>query len=309
MRDAQSNPHQPAGDAAPCWRLSTRGDRTLLLDRPRILAILNVTPDSFSDGGEYMPLDAAVARANHAAEEGAAMLDIGGESTRPGAAPVSIEQQINRVVPVIRAIRASTGPLSALPISVDTTRAEVAEAALDAGADAINDQSAGRDDEAMLTLAAKRGAGVILMHRLRPPSGDSYSTGHTSPPDYRPDGVVAFVRGFLHERAAIARRAGVGAEAIVLDPGLGFGKNVEQNAALVRAAPELLSLGYPVLCAASRKSFLSPPLNGVTTPPASRVAASVAVAVTQYLAGVRLFRVHDVAEHAQALAIAARIGR
>jgi dihydropteroate synthase len=284
----------------PCWRLA-RGV-TLPLDRPRLMAIINVTPDSFSDGGECFGPEAALERIRRCIAEGADALDIGGESTRPGSEPVPAEEQIRRVVPVIRAARDVT--IDA-PISIDTTRAAVARAALDAGADAINDVSAGLDDPSLLPLAAERGAGLILMHRLRAPALDRYSTEHRDPPRYEESagGVVGVVRGFLAERAAAAECAGVARERLVLDPGLGFGKTVEQNFALLRAAPEFLGLGFPILCAASRKSFLSTPGDQ----PRDRVAASVAVSVAQCLAGVRLFRVHDVQPHAAALRAVERL--
>lgn len=172
------------------WRVSDRC--TLDLSVPRVVAILNVTPDSFADGGRLGSPEAALVAAERAVRDGAAMLDVGGESTRPGAARVSAAEQIARVVPAIRAIRAR---LPQIPISVDTTMAEVAEAALDAGADAINDVSAGEEDGAMLALAAKRRAGVILMHRLRPPGADSYSDRYASTPTYdAAQGVVGEVQ-------------------------------------------------------------------------------------------------------------------
>ncbi len=284
------------------WQLSA--SRCLTLDRPRLLAILNVTPDSFSDGGHYLDPGAALARAEQAAAEGADALDIGAESTRPGAAPVPDTEQVARAVPVIQRIRASPGKAALLPITIDTTRAAVARAALDAGADAVNDQSAGLDDPDMLTLIAQRRCGVVLMHRARPPGADVYSFQYNREPDYGPAGVVEHVAGFLRARASAARHAGIDPSAIVVDPGLGFGKSVAQNWALVNAAGRLLREGYPVLCAASRKSFLvtnpdTDPSQALTSPipPRQRIAHSIAVAVSQFLAGIRLFRVHDVSEH------------
>lgn len=296
------------------WRLA--GGRSLALDRARLLAILNITPDSFSDGGRYLDPPAALDHAQRLAQQGADMLDIGAESTRPGAAGVPDEEQIARAVPVIERIRASSGPASRLPISIDTTSPTVARAALEAGADAVNDQSAGMGDNPdpsaatspMFQLVARRSAGIILMHRLRAPAADQYSHQYASTPDYGEAGVIAHVRSFLAQRAAEAVRAGVATDAIVLDPGLGFGKSVEQNWALYRDLPTLQSLGYPVLCALSRKSFIGAAMVGLGAEmpePQQRVAASVGAACALFLQGVRLFRVHDVAEHRGAFAAAA----
>lgn len=278
------------------WRMA---GCVLRLDEPRVMAIVNVTPDSFSDGGESWSVESALARMAAAARDGAAMLDVGGESTRPGAARVAADEQVRRVVPAIRAAREAG---ITLPISVDTTRASVARAALDAGANAINDVSAGLEDDGMLALAAERGAGMVLMHRLRPPGEDRYSTAYEREPEYDAGrgGVVGVVVEFLSERASAAIRAGVARESIVLDPGLGFGKSVAQNYELARRIGEVMRLGFPVLSAASRKSFLGRPGDA----PRDRAAASVGVSVAHLLAGVRLFRVHDVAEHVGALRVA-----
>ncbi len=282
----------------PHWRLA--GGRLLTLDQPRVIAILNVTPDSFSDGGELDSLDRVVRRARDAQRAGAAMLDIGGESTRPGAHRVPSDEQIRRTAPAIRAI---IGAGVDLPISIDTTRADVVAAALDAGAHAVNDVSGGTEDDAMLPLVAQRGCGVILMHRLRAPDKDRYSTQYDANdrPVYE-RGVVAEVREALDNAARRAQQAGVPRDAIVLDPGLGFGKTVEQNLALIRGTPELRTLGFPLLSGASRKSFLGK-LAGVEQP-ADRDAASVAVTLRHDAARVRLFRVHDPARHLQALRVA-----
>ncbi len=287
------------GGAAAAWRYGARGG--LLLERTRLVAILNVTPDSFSDGGKLATPEAAALAASRAVELGAAMLDIGGESTRPGAARVNAEEQIARVVPVIRAIRAMAGAAGAVPISVDTTLSSVARAALDAGADAINDVSAGVEDEGILSLAAERGAGVILMHRLRPPGEDSYSDGYREPPRY--GDVVSEVRGFLLGRARRAMELGVAREAISIDPGLGFGKSVEDNVTLVRRVDELVKTGFAVLGAASRKSFVGRVSLERQTQPSERLAGSLAFAAAMHARGVRLFRVHDVAEHVEVMRV------
>lgn len=282
------------------WRVSDRC--TLDLSVPRVVAILNVTPDSFADGGRLGSPELVAAAAERAVKDGAAMLDVGGESTRPGAARVSAAEQIGRVVPAIRAIRAR---LPQTPISIDTTLAEVANAALDAGADAINDVSAGEEDGAMLALAANRRAGIILMHRLRPPGADSYSDRYASAPAYNAaQGVVGEVRAYLAKRMAEAISAGVASDAIVLDPGLGFGKSVEQNLELIRGTPVLRSLGRPIMSALSRKSFVGRVGLGRDSEPAERLAPTLALSVEHLGFGASLFRVHDVREHVEALAAA-----
>lgn len=296
----------PAASPAPAalWRLSPT--RSLTLDAPRLLAIINATPDSFSDGGQNLDPARAAEHAARAFEQGADAFDIGGESTRPGAAGIPDDEQIARVLPVIRAVRALPGLAGNAPITVDTTRAGVARAAFDAGADAVNDQSAGIDDPDMLPLVASRGRGIVLMHRAARPADDRYSTQYPAPPDYAPEGVVERVRAFLETRAKAALSAGVPWAAIVIDPGLGFGKSVEQNWELARTASRLLELGHPLLCAGSRKSFLAAGTNPPISP-AHRVPQSVALAVSVLLQGVRLFRVHDIPEHRAALDAAAAL--
>lgn len=281
------------------WRLGS--GRSLALDRGRLLAIINVTPDSFSDGGQTLTPKQALERAALAVAEGADMLDIGGESTRPGASRVDQAEQIRRVIPAIRAIR--DAGITA-PVSVDTTLAAVAEAAIDVGADAINDVSAGREDSEMFALAARSGAGLILMHRAAPPAQDVYSDRHTQEPQFD-GGVVAEVRRFLLDRAEAAIRVGVDPASVVIDPGLGFGKSVAQNFALIAHAEDFLSTGFAVISAASRKSFIGAAC--ACPEPQDRVEGSVAVTVAQRGAGVRLFRVHDIRAHARALRTAEAI--
>jgi dihydropteroate synthase len=261
------------------------------------LAILNITPDSFADGGRLPTPAHAADAARRAADHGADALDLGAESTRPGAARVPPDEQIRRLIPAIEAIRAAGIDL---PMTVDTTLAPVARAALDAGADAINDVAAGSEDDAMLALAAERACAIVLMHRLAPPTADRYSDRYDTPPAY-PAGVVPAVRAFLAERAAAARAAGVPADRILLDPGLGFGKSVEQNLELLNATPDLLALGHPVLSALSRKSFVGRLGLARDSDPAERLPATLALSVLHLHAGARVFRVHDVAEHRQAL--------
>jgi len=274
------------------WRIGP--ERVLDLSVPRLMGILNVTPDSFSDGGCFEGVDAAVSHARGLVQGGASIIDVGGESTRPGASRVSGGEQIERVRPVIHAIRS----VSDIPLSVDTTRAEVAEACLDAGADIINDVSAGLEDAAMLPLAASRGCGVVLMHRLRPPDEDCWSDAYEQDPDYG-EAVTATVTQWLLDRAAAAEATGVAGDAICLDPGLGFGKSVAQNWSLIAGTGRLVATGYPILAAASRKSFIGA-VTGLKDP-ARRDAASATVSALQVAAGARLLRVHDVPGHARAI--------
>lgn len=289
--------------SSPVWRWSAGGCWSL--DRPRVLAILNVTPDSFSDGGLLAGPADALRAASDALAAGADGLDIGGESTRPGAQRVSADEQIRRAVPAVEAIRREFGPSArnGPMISIDTTLASVARAAIDAGADAINDVSAGAEDEGLFPLAAERGCGLILMHRLAPPGRDVYSHQYGAPPDYSAQGgVIGAVGAFLAERARAAERAGVRRDAIVIDPGLGFGKSVEQNLTLIEQTPRLCELGYPILSGVSRKSFTARAAGlDVSRPARERAPASVALSVLHLLRGARVFRVHDVALHVGAL--------
>ncbi len=284
---------------AQMWRVGPR--RTLRLDQARLIGVLNVTPDSFSDGGANATVTAAVDYAASMLAQGACMIDVGGESTRPGAGRVEAAEQIERTVRVIEALRRRSDTL----ISIDTTRAAVAEAALDAGADVINDVSAGTEDEGIFQLASQRGCGLILMHRRVPPDQDVYSDRYLEQPEYAD--VVAAVGDWLAGRCRVAEDRGVDRASIVIDPGFGFGKSVEQNFELIRRVDEFVATGRPVLGASSRKSFIGA-VTGVTEP-ARRDAGSVALSVLQWLAGVRLFRVHDVAAHRQAIAVAAAAGR
>ncbi|MEM8836030.1 MAG: dihydropteroate synthase, partial [Planctomycetota bacterium] len=237
-----------------------------------------------------------------AIEEGAHVIDVGGESTRPGSERVPTDEQLARVIPVIRAIR-ETGLDT--PITIDTTRVAVARAALDAGADAINDVSGATEEPAMLRLAAERGCGIVLMHRMTTPTRDVYSTQYEREPDYAGD-VVASVRAALQDLLARALDLGVREEAILLDPGLGFGKSVEQNLELIRETHRLCELGRPVLSGASRKSFVGA-ISGVEDP-AMRDEASAIVSVLHRQAGAGVFRVHAVGPHARALRIAGAVG-
>jgi dihydropteroate synthase len=279
------------------WRIGR--SRTITLDRPILMGIVNVTPDSFSDGGRFDDAGRAIEHALRLVAETADLIDIGGESTRPGAAPVPADEQIRRVVPVIEGIRRR----SDVPLTVDTTLAEVARAALDAGADAVNDVSACMDDDSMPDLLAHRSCGVILMHRRRRPEQESYSDRYIRPPAY--DDVVIEVAAFLRERVRACEEQGIDPACVVVDPGLGFGKNVEQNFELIARIDEFTALGRPVLIGASRKSFVG--AAGGEERPDQRLAGSIAAAVSAWTSGVHLFRVHDVTAHRQALSVAAAV--
>lgn len=266
-----------------------------------LMGVVNATPDSFSDGGEHLDPDVAADAAIAMVEAGASIIDVGGESTRPGAERVAAAEQIRRVVPVIEGIRRR----SDVPISIDTTLGEVARAALEAGANAINDVAAATEDPEILRVAAETGAGLVLMHRRLPPDEDRYSDRYDSPPAY--SDVVAEVAAFLIGRAEAAEAAGLDPAAIALDPGLGFGKSVEQNFALLARLGEIASLGRPLLLGASRKSFVGA-VSGEGDP-AKRLPGSVVAAVAGWSAGARIIRTHDVAATRQGLEVAAAILR
>jgi dihydropteroate synthase len=262
----------------------------LTLDRPRIMAIVNVTPDSFSDGGDRLDPARAVDDGLRFAAEGADIVDVGGESTRPGAAATPPDKELRRIRPVIEGL-ARQGVL----VSVDTRRASVARAALDAGARIVNDVSALRDDPDMLRLVARREADMVLMHRRGLP--ENIFAG----PAY--ENVVEDVRRFLLERAAACEAAGVKRERIALDPGIGFGKSVGQELELIAGAGRLAEAGYPVLIGCSRKSFIGK-LTGIAEPK-QRDPASIWLAVEAARRGASILRVHDVAGTRQALAVSA----
>lgn len=255
------------------------------------MGVVNVTPDSFSDGGLYLDPEAAVRHGVELVEAGAEILDVGGESTRPGAEPVTVEEELRRVVPVIEAL-AGRG----VTISVDTSKAAVAAAALDAGAEVVNDVTALRGDPEMAALCAERGAGVVLMHML----GDPRTMQRN--PVY--DEVVADVRGFLSDRLEAAVAAGVARERIWLDPGIGFGKTLEHNLELLRRLGELASLGRPLVVGTSRKSFIGH-IDG--SPPGERLGGTIASSILAFAVGAEVLRVHDVAELGEAAAVAGAI--
>jgi len=242
------------------------------------MGILNATPDSFADGGRYTSNDLAVRRFHEMVAEGAAIIDIGGESTRPGHTPVGAAEEMARVIPLIEAVRGEAEVL----ISIDTSKAEVADAALAAGADIVNDVWGAQRDGAMAEVIARHGAACVLMHNR---SGEEAGQGD----------VVGAVRGFLEESVALVREAGVPKESICLDPGLGFGKTFEENWTLMRRLPELVDMGYPILLGASRKSMLGKLLD--LPDPGDRLSATLATTALAVRAGVDIIRVHDVREN------------
>jgi dihydropteroate synthase len=253
-----------------------------------VMGIVNVTPDSFSDGGRYLRHEDAIAHGRRLVEEGADLVDVGGESTRPGATPVEAAEEIARVEPVVRALSRS------VRVSIDTTKVAVAEAALRAGASYVNDVSAFRFEPEMAGLVADADVECCLMHMRGNP--------RTMQDDPRYDDVVDDVKAHLEERMAFAIAEGVREERIHLDPGIGFGKTLEHNLELLRRLPELLELGRPVLIGTSRKSFIGA-LTG--RPVDQRLPGTIASNVLAYLGGARLFRVHDVAAVRDALTVAA----
>ena len=267
------------------------GQHTLDLSKPVVMGVLNVTPDSFSDGGQFADPRAAVDHALQMIEAGAGLIDVGGESTRPGAQAVSAAEEIRRVVPVIEAVAARTK----VPISVDTSKAAVMAAAVRAGASMINDVRALREPGA-LEAAADSNAAVVLMHMQGEP--------RTMQDDPRYGDVVAEVREFLRERAAACVASGIAKDRLVIDPGIGFGKRLEHNLALLAGLPALARAGWPVLVGVSRKSMFGSLLGrGVD----ERLAGSIAATTAAVLAGASIVRTHDVAATVDAVKVAAAL--
>ncbi len=253
--------------------------KTLPLGKKTYLAgILNLTPDSFSDGGDYVHTDEAVRHFHRMVNSGADIIDIGGESTRPGHVPIPADEEIARVVPFIETIRPHTDAL----ISVDTSKAEVAEAALAAGADIVNDVWGAQHDPRMASVLGAMGASCILMHNR---SGEEAGVGD----------VIEAIRSFLEKSVALVKEAGVRDDAILLDPGLGFGKSYEENWAIMRRLPELRGMGYPLLLGASRKSMIARLLQ--LEDPKARLSGTLATTALAIQAGCDFIRVHDVREN------------
>lgn len=272
------------------WRHRTG---QIVLDRTRVMGVLNVTPDSFSDGGRYFEPESALRRGLEMADQGADLLDIGGESTRPGSDPVSMEEEWRRIGPVIRGL---TGKVE-VPLSVDTMKPVVAEHAIEAGASIVNDIS-GLRDPAMVRLVASRRVGVVAMHMLGNPKTMQQHPTYAD--------AVKEVREFLEERIRVLEVAGVPSEGIAIDPGVGFGKSVEHNVALLRNLDQLVDLGHPVVVGVSRKSFIER-LGGGRT--GERLPGSLAAATVAIVRGAHVVRVHDVAETVRAMRVADAIAR
>jgi dihydropteroate synthase len=263
------------------------------------MGVVNVTPDSFSDGGQFLDADAAVRHGRELIAQGAGILDIGGESTRPGSQPVCVEEELSRVVPVVGGL---TGASEDVQISIDTSKVAVAAAALSAGASLVNDITALRGDPEMAALIASSGSDCCLMHM----QGDPQTMQRE--PHY--EDVLDDVKAFLEERLAFAVGAGIAEERIMLDPGIGFGKTVTQNLRLLAGVPQLCSIGRPLVIGTSRKSFIGRILadaraNQTTIDVGERLAGGLATCVMAYERGASVFRVHDVAAVADALTIAA----
>jgi len=265
------------------------GEKELLLDKPVIMGILNVTPDSFSDGGLYLSVDRALKRCEEMLREGADIIDIGGESTRPGAQPVPLEEELKRVVPVVKAVREKLG--NDFFISVDTYKAKVAEEALCAGADMVNDISGFRFDGEMVKLVAERRCPAVVMHIKGTPRNMQEN------PHY--EDVVSEIISYFEDTLNMAQRAGVKREQLVIDPGIGFGKRVSDNLCIVKRLSEFKVFGLPILIGASRKSFIGA-VTGESSP-LKRLPGSLAVAGLAVKKGAKILRVHDVKETRQFL--------
>ena len=274
------------------WQTSRR---QISVDRPLVMAILNVTPDSFSDGGAFLSVDDAVRRVEILIAEGADIIDVGGESTRPGSERVSADVEIGRVVPVIEAIAGRFD----VPVSIDTSKSEVAAAAMDVGAEIINDISGLRFDAAIADVAAETNAGLVLMH-----SCGEFETMHSKPPV---DDIFAEVSADLKRSISSAKTAGVADANIVLDIGIGFGKTLAQNLELIAKLDRLVNefAAYPILVGTSRKSFIGKILGGV--PPSERLGGSIASALIAIQNGAKIVRVHEVKETVAAIKTAVAI--
>ncbi|MFZ1699844.1 MAG: dihydropteroate synthase [Pyrinomonadaceae bacterium] len=275
------------------WQTSRR---KISLEQPLVMGILNVTPDSFSDGGEFLSVDDALRQAEKMINEGADIIDIGGESTRPGSSQIDVETELNRTIPLISAITKRFDT----PISIDTSKSEVATSAIESGAEIINDISGLRWDVAKADVAANTGAGLVLMH-----SRGSFGAMHAEPPV---EDILLEVKQGLSASIGLAKHRGVADEQIVLDIGIGFGKSFEQNLELLAKLDSIVAEfeKYPMLVGASRKSFIGRILGD--TQPAERLGGSIAAAVIAVRYGAKIVRVHDVKETVAALKVAAAVG-
>jgi dihydropteroate synthase len=274
------------------YSLQVNDQEYLLGQRTWIMGVLNITPDSFSDGGLYFDKDRAISRGLELAAEGADIIDVGGESTKPGSDPVPAEEELKRIIPVISALRAKTDVL----ISVDTTKSEIAEAAIEAGADIINDISAFRFDSRMPLLAAQKGVSVILMHMKGTPKTMQIDPSYVD--------LLAEIKSFLQEKIEAAQASGINKEKIIIDPGIGFGKSAEDNLILINNLSFLEELERPILIGTSRKSFLGSILN---LPPLERSEGTIASAILSIIRGAHILRVHDVGSIKRATLVAESI--
>jgi dihydropteroate synthase len=274
------------------YSFQVNGKEYLLGQRTWLMGVLNVTPDSFSDGGLYFDKDKALERGLELAAEGADIIDVGGESTRPDSNPIPVQEELRRVIPVISALREKTDVL----ISVDTTKSEVAEAAIEAGADIINDISAFRFDSRMPLLAGQKGISVILMHMKGTPKTMQIN------PSY--EDLLSEIRSFLQDKIEAAQDAGINKEKIIIDPGIGFGKSAADNLILINHLDFLEEFKRPILIGTSRKSFLGSILN---LPSQERNEGSIASAVISIIRGAHILRVHDVRSIKRAVLVAESI--
>jgi dihydropteroate synthase len=277
------------------FRLHLRSRTLILGERTLVMGVLNITPDSFSDGGAYLDSGAAVARALQIEHDGADILDVGGESTRPGAAPVAVEEELRRILPVIQILRSKLR----IPMSVDTRRADVAEAALDAGAEILNDVSALRMDARLGEVARRARAPLILMHMRGTPQ-----TMQRGP--FARD-IIRDAMAGLRDAVARAKRAGLPKTQLLLDPGIGFGKKHEQNFEILARLPEFARLACPIVIGTSRKAFLGKALVGSgdpSAPPGERLVGTAATVTASILGGAHIVRVHDVVEMVRVVRVA-----
>ncbi|HBZ00401.1 MAG TPA: dihydropteroate synthase [candidate division Zixibacteria bacterium] len=270
--------------------MAGRGELKGLGQRPLIMGIVNVTPDSFSDGGDFFERDKAIELALRLADDGADIIDIGGESTRPNAQRISADEELSRVMPVVETV----APIIKIPLSIDTTRSEVAARALDAGVAIVNDISALHFDEKIGEVAAKNGAYLILMHMRGTPADMQYNTKYKD--------LIGEIHSYLSSAAEKAIALGMAREKIIIDPGIGFGKSVDGNFTILKNLHRFLDLGYPLLVGASRKSFIGKKLEME-----ERIEGSLAAACYAVLNGADIVRVHDVAETKRALEIIEQI--
>lgn len=266
-------------------------------ERTYVMGVLNVTPDSFSDGGEFQGLETAIAQSRYLVDRGADIVDIGGQSTRPGSPQISLNEELNRVIPVIQNIRELPEPYGNIPVSIDTTRSKVAQAAVEAGADWVNDISGGDFDEQMLATVAQLGVPIILMHMRGTPETMQQLTQY--------EDLIGEIVGVLEEKIQKALKAGI--KDIIVDPGIGFAKTTEQNLEILRQVPRLRELGYPVLIGPSRKSFIGHILN--QPDPKKRVWGTASACCAAISGGADMVRVHDLPEMVEVCRVADAIYR